>query len=326
VRRTGSGPARLTAALLSPGGTRARLSILIYHRVLPTVDPLLPDVPDAATFRWQMEGVARLFTVLPPTEAAARLAAGRLPARAACISFDDGYADNLMVAFPILRDLGLPAAFFIATDYLDGGMMFNDRIIETVRRLPEGPIDLSAVGLGPRRVGPMGERAALAQEIIRAVRHLGPRQRAERVARLCALQREPLPAGLMLSTARLRRLAAAGMEIGGHTRSHPILTRLPDKQAAAEMGGGREILEGILHQPVRLFAYPNGRPGADYDARHTAMARACGFTAAFSTAAGVSRRDRDPYQLARFTPWDRTPARFTGRLLRNLLRSRPPAV
>ena len=68
-----------------------------------------------------------------------------------------------------------------------------------------------------------------------------------------------------------------------------------------------------------LFAYPNGKPGEDYLPRDVALVRELGFDAAVSTAWGASGHGSDPFQLQRFTPWDRTKARFGLRLLRNLM-------
>lgn len=315
---------RPIAGLLAPGGRRARLSILIYHRVRPEPDPMLPGDPDAATFHWQMETVSGLFRVLPLAEAAARLQRGTLPSRAACITFDDGYADNHDVALPILQSLGLPATFFVATGFLDGGMMFNDRILETIRRLSPGVQDLGFLGLGMREIPVEREaRHALAMEAIRAVKHLPGEERSQRVAALQALSPSPLPRDLMMTTAQVRALDAAGMEIGGHTHTHPILARLPGPAAKEEIARGKETLESMLGHRIRLFAYPNGKPGKDYGLEHVGMVRDYGFDAAVATAWGVSTASRDPFQLARFTPWDTTPIPFALRLGRNLLRNSP---
>ena len=110
---------RTAAHLLSPGGARARLSVLIFHRVFAQPDPLAPSEPDLPRFEHLLRWVSRWFQVLPLDEAVARLAAGTLPPRAAAITFDDGYADNAEVALPALQRAGLPATFFIATGFHD---------------------------------------------------------------------------------------------------------------------------------------------------------------------------------------------------------------
>src|SRR6185503_4669404 len=106
------------------GPFSSSLSILIYHRVLHAPDPLFPEEVWAEQINSQLEVVKRWFTVLPLSDAVARLRTGRLPRRAACITFDDGYADNAVEALPILRRQGMPATFFVATGFIDGGRMW----------------------------------------------------------------------------------------------------------------------------------------------------------------------------------------------------------
>ena len=107
---------RAAVSAAYPGGARARMAILIFHRVLPEPDPLLPDVPDVSRFRWQMQLLADYFHPLPLDEAAARLTAGDLPPRTVCVTFDDGYRDNLDFALPVLEEVGIPATVFVAPE------------------------------------------------------------------------------------------------------------------------------------------------------------------------------------------------------------------
>lgn len=306
-------------SLLSSGGGRGRLSILIYHRVLSQPDPMLSDTTDAVSFRWQMQTVKQCFNVLSLADAAEGLAQKTLPPRAACITFDDGYRDNAEVALPILNELGLTATFFVATHYLNGGMMFNDRVMETIRRIPKGELDLQEMALGRYEIKNEEDRLDVATQIITKIKYLEPRERDEVTRAIAERLSTRLPDDLMMTSAQVRELASAGMTIGGHTRTHPILSRISDQEAREEIAGGREDLEAILRQPVRLFAYPNGKPDQDYDHRHVAMVKGAGFDAAVSTAWGVSTIKTDPYQLARFTPWDQTPGRFAARLAKNLM-------
>ena len=131
-----------------PATRAGRLLILIYHRVRPQPDPMFPGEVDAHRFDRQMALLRRHCHPLPLRAAIAGLAEGSLPARAVAVTFDDGYADNASVALPILGRHGIPATFFITAGYLDGGRMWNDSIIETIRRATATSLDLTDLGLG----------------------------------------------------------------------------------------------------------------------------------------------------------------------------------
>lgn len=300
---------------------RQRLTILIYHRVLSERDVLRPGEPDVAEFDWQMELVARAFNVLPLREAIGRLAGGRLPPRAAAVTFDDGYADNLLLALPILRERGVPATVFVATGFLNGGCMFNDAVIEAVRCLPSGPIDLSALEITPKAapasIVDESDRRALIDALLPYFKHASLERRADLLARVEAWSPGSCPADLMMSDEQVRELHSAGVEIGAHTVNHPILRELSPADAQAEIAQSKQYLEGLIGTPVTLFAYPNGRRGEDYDETHVEQVRNLRFAGAVSTHAGAAGAGSDPYQLPRFTPWDRTPGRFAARLALN---------
>jgi peptidoglycan/xylan/chitin deacetylase (PgdA/CDA1 family) len=128
------------------------------------------------------------------------------------------------------------------------------------------------------------------------------------------------PKNIMMTSQEVRTMHAAGMSIGAHTRTHPILTSLDEETAMKEIGGGKSDLESILGSKVSLFAYPNGKPFRDYNSTHVEMVRRAGFAAAVSTAVGSSDSGSDVMQLPRFTPWDQSEYLFCIRLLRNINR------
>lgn len=296
----------------------SRLSILIYHRVLPKPDPLMPGVPDIVLFRRHMTLVRRFFRVLPLGRAIDLLKRRALPPRSACITFDDGYADNVECALPVLQSLGLTACFFIATRYLDGGQMWNDQLIEYVRVAPGTCLNLSAFGWGRLPIESLAARRAAIDCLIQHLKYQPLAQRHAIAAQLAPAQSKPL----MMTSEQICVLKQAGMEIGAHTDSHPILRVQDDKDAYADILLGKERLERLLNTPVTLFAYPNGKPGVDYDQRHVAMVRSLGFEGAVSTAPGAAGWRDDLLQLPRFTPWERDRARFLLSLLRNRYRLR----
>jgi len=295
--------------------TGPRLSILIFHRVLPVCDPLFPDEIDAVRFDRLMSLVARAFKVLTLGQALALRAAGCLPARALAITFDDGYADNADIALPILLRHGLRATFFVATGFLDGGRMFNDSVIECIRHAGGLRIDLTEFGLGLRAVESARERRQVIDALLPKVKYSSLDEREAFVARLRHLAGSPdLRRDLMMRSEQVVELHRAGMEIGGHTVRHPILYLTPDAEAEAEIADGRRCLQELIDAPVEVFAYPNGRPMQDYDTRHVEMLRRLGFLGGVSTAPGVACRESDHMQLPRFTPWDRGMAKWVGRL------------
>ncbi len=260
-----------------------------------------------------MDLVTDAFNVLPLTEAVARLRRKSLPARAVCITFDDGYANNLTVALPILKARKLPATVFVSTGFVGGARMWNDTVIEAVRFAPR-QLDLEPMGLGKYVLGSTDERRAAITALIDRLKYKPPEERLMRVDDIARVVHLAPAHDVMMSDSQLRTLSAAGVEIGGHTVSHPILTRLSDDQARAEIANGRQQLQEIIDAPVSLFAYPNGRPGQDYEQRHVKLVQSCGFDAAVSTSWGACRADTDIYQMPRVAPWDQTPARFAARL------------
>jgi peptidoglycan/xylan/chitin deacetylase (PgdA/CDA1 family) len=314
----------------SPAGAGARLSILIFHRVLPAPDPLFPGEIDAARFDAICRWLGTWFRVLPLDEAVHRLARGTLPARAACITFDDGYADNHDQALPILQRHRLPASFFVATSFLGGGRMFNDTVIEAIRRAPGPHLDLSPLGLGGLARfdlrTPAGRSACIGQ-VLRVVKYLPLPQRTEVVERIAsACGRPAMPSDLMMTPEQVRAMHRAGMVIGAHTRTHPILARMDVQGMRDEIEGGKRELEAIVGAPVTLFAYPNGKPDEDYSAASVQVVREAGFDAAVSTAWGAADGRTDRFQLPRFTPWDRSRMRFGLRLVANLTSIASPQV
>lgn len=319
-----AGVLRAAGGLLSPGGRRGSLAVLIFHRVLPEPDPLMPGEPDQKVFAAQMRLLRGLFNVLPLSEAVDRLASRSLPARALSITFDDGYRDNLENAAPILRRLGLPATFFISTAFIEGGRMWNDTLIESIRIAPE-TLQLDDLGLGSHRCNSWTSRRDVIHALIDRTKYLHPDERLRLVGEIAARVRLK-PSDSMMTEQQLRELCGLGMELGAHTVNHPILTSVTADVAREEIAFSRRRLVDITAQPISLFAYPNGRPVRDYAAEHVRMVRQLGFRAAVSTGWGYARSYTDIMQIPRMAPWDRTSLRYAARILKSAVDRDAPSV
>jgi peptidoglycan/xylan/chitin deacetylase (PgdA/CDA1 family) len=307
---------RAAGGVIGRFSPRRGLAVVNYHRVLARPDPLLDTEPDVAAFHWQMALLAECFNVMPLHEALRALDEGRLPPRTVCITFDDGYRSVHDLALPILHKFRLPATVFVTSGFIGGGAgnMWNDRIIHAVQSLPAGTLDLRDIGLECYALDSIEARKQTAQRLTEAGKYLPPPERDSLVARLDQMSGIDHDA-LMLTREMLVTLERHGIEIGAHTISHPILTSLDDDSARHEIAAGKRQLEALVGKPVRLFAYPNGKVGQDFDARHVEMVRQAGFSAAFTTEAGGITAAQDRFQLPRSRPWDRSPFRFGLRIL-----------
>ena len=303
-------------SFLSPTGKRARLSILIWHRVLQQQDAIFPREMHAARFDRVLGWLKQSFNVLPLGEAARRLMAGTLPSRALSITFDDGYEDNHRIALPLLKKHGLCATFFVATGFLDGGIMWNDSVIEIIRRCEPGLLEMEGASF---ELSDATSRRLAIEELIGKIKYLDFDSRQEAVIALAKCANIALSQGEMMNSDQVRELHQQGMEIGGHTCWHPILSKLSSQAAREEIVNGKNMLEEIIGERIAVFAYPNGVPGRDYTDEHVEFVRSVGFEAAVSTAWGANSQKDDIFQLRRFTPWDETRTSLLLRMGRNLL-------
>jgi peptidoglycan/xylan/chitin deacetylase (PgdA/CDA1 family) len=262
-----------------------------------------------------MDLIAENFHVLRLSDAVRRLRSGTLPPRAVSITFDDGYSNNWRVAQPILAQRALPATVFVAPGFLGGGRMFNDTIIESIRRAP-AELNLSKAGLSTYCFPDLASRRNAITNIIGSLKYLEYNERHARAQLIAEIVGAELPTDLMMDPSEVLAASRSGLEIGAHTVNHPILARLESDAAENEILKSRHQLQEITGGSVTSFAYPNGRPNSDYGAQHVAVVRKAGFELAVSTAWGAASIHSDPFQLPRISPWDRDAVRFAGRVLR----------
>jgi hypothetical protein len=118
----------------------------------------------------------------------------------------------------------VPATFFVATGFIDGGRMWNDSVIETVRGARGDTLDARCIGLDKQDISTIGLRRQAIERLLAALKYLPPEERQRRVDTLAAEASSPLPSDLMMTAEQVSPLAS-GMEIGAHM-THPILAQL----------------------------------------------------------------------------------------------------
>ena len=183
-----------------------------------------------ALIRTLGSAIAPRFNVIPLYEAVQLIGSGRMPPRAVCITFDDGYRSVHDLALPILQEVKLPATVFV-TSGCGGGSRWNDRIIEAVQNLPAGQLDLSELGLGAYSLASLGDRQQTVGRLTEASKYLPPQARFDLIKRL-----ELMGVGHARSHGRAGSGAAAGAAHAGRSgrraarqltrpRRHPPLRR-----------------------------------------------------------------------------------------------------
>lgn len=305
---------RTLGNLVSPGGARGKVQIFIFHRVLSEIDPLSMWEPDIERFDNLIRLISETYNVISLGEACDRLSQKSLPIRAACITFDDGYEDNYSNALPILQKYNVPATVFIATDFIDGGIMWNDVIIESIRNM-SGILTINELDVENENCVTFKEKRSLLDRLIPKIKYMTPVQREDIVMQIADITGYQLKS-LMMTSEQIVEMEEKGITIGAHTCSHPILRSIDEADAKKEIAHSKEILQGILKNNVNLFAYPNGRPGEDYSNRDVDIVKSLGFKAAVSTRKDIATSSSNVFELPRFTPWDLSVHKF---MVRNLV-------
>lgn len=288
LRAARSAPFAAAVGLLERlGGAREHvLPILMYHRVAPAderpdLDPaLLSATPEA--FEEQISFVAaRRQPLSLDTLLAVRSGEAPLSANAVLVTFDDAYRDFADHAWPVLRRHGVPATLFVPTAYPDAPAtaFWWDRLHSAIAATAILEVETS---VGRLPLATPAERRAAVSALAGRVKELPHDEAMELVGDVCDQLDEPEPVPAVLSWDELRRLAADGVALAPHTRTHPLLNRLQAERARDEVRGSVDDLTREIGHSPPVFAYPAG----GHDERTVRILAEEGFRVAFTIERG----------------------------------------
>jgi peptidoglycan/xylan/chitin deacetylase (PgdA/CDA1 family) len=270
-------------------------TILLYHGVQPQLSGYHDNFIELAAFERQMEFLKKNLKVITLEAAVAQLKAGRpFTGRSAVITFDDGYRNVLTRAYPALKRLGLPFTVFLTTDFIGGSKRpWWDRLSEMLA---------GSVSSGDRQKLFLAARTKLLE--------LDPDDQEKYLSQLA----QGLPAGIgpdeeqaFMSWDEVRSLAADPLvEIGSHTVSHPVTSRLAPDRLRAELTGSKKTIEGMIGRPVSALAYPYGFRSA-YSDQVVAEVKKAGYTSALTGVPGRNTVNSDIYRLNRISVYTGAP-------------------
>lgn len=303
--------------------------VLLYHRVIQlSLDPQLLCV-SPENFEEHLRILKKYYNPISLQDLIGSHGARKIQRRSVVITFDDGYADNLYNAKPLLERYKIPAMVFVTSGHIDTQDEFwwdeLDRLLLQPGRLPE---TLRQNINGSRFESELNEaayyseddfqrycrwnvmeqddstpRQALYRTLCQLLRPLLAEERQKVLEELRAWAGAELagrPSYSALSSDEILRLTDSGLvEVGAHTVNHPVLSALPMFVQRAEIEKSKARLEKILGRPVTSFSYPYGSQ-SDYTAETVAGVQEAGFGCACSNFPGLVRMGIDPYQLPRF--------------------------
>jgi len=305
--------------------------ILMYHRIGDTVDDAWGLTVSARHFTEHLQILRRHRTVLRLPELQQSLDKGSVPRDAAVVTFDDGYADNLYMAKPLLESHDVPATVFVTSGFVDyerefwwdelETLLLRSGLLPETLRLTIANVNLRWM-LGPSvrpnahaRTAhrpwrgwetPPTPRHEAFQSIWRLLRPMPNEARMQIINEIrvqIGVPAKPVPHRRGMSSTELAALADGDLvEIGGHTMTHPPLTEIPPTQRLNEIVMGKAFLEQKLDKPVASFSFPYG----DHDDTTVILLREAGIKCACTTVEEAIRKAHDPLKLPRFQieDWD----------------------
>lgn len=259
--------------------------ILMYHRFAQKSDARRLGADTLAQHLKILRD--RRFNILPLTEVAARLEQGdAMPPHTVVITVDDGYADFHQWAYPVLSRYGAPATIYVTSDFIDGRQWLWPDIVEYILHTSRHRELSTSVGGKLTHFefrSPAALRAAWSEmgtyclSVSNEAKLAFIRQIAAELD--VTVPEQPTAEYAAMSWDALRQMSTDGIEVGGHTCTHPVLTSLPLPQAESEIRLSKQRIESQIACEASSFAYPNGTP-SDYDDAVKSLVRAAGYKSA----------------------------------------------
>jgi peptidoglycan/xylan/chitin deacetylase (PgdA/CDA1 family) len=291
--------------------------VVTYHGVLPAGytsddEALDGNLVSAEVLRAQIRQLKRSYHVLKEADLLGWLEGERdLPARSVLLTCDDGLQNVLSEMVPVLREENVWCLFFVtgASAGDRAAMLWYEELYLLLMAAPPGELRFRELNLSTQ-ISDRAQRRAVwwnwVQELSRYQAGVRTKVLAEFREQIGSSQEWP-PVGhagamrrrfCLLTADELRALAQAGMSVGSHTMSHPVLARLSDESVWEEMRASREALGRVLGRPVWAIAYPFGDP-ASAGAREFDMAAQLGYKCAFVNFGGGFRRNFSRFAIPR---------------------------
>jgi peptidoglycan/xylan/chitin deacetylase (PgdA/CDA1 family) len=300
---TNTGILRLAAKVKSPS-----VAILFYHSVMDHTAPFLSSLGEIVhptrIFREQIETLAREYNPVTLADVLKFLRDGKdLPPRPVVVTFDDGYTDNYEVAAPILNHFGVPGVFYITVDCIDNSRLpWPARLRFATSTTKKSRLESGSLSLPLENAGQRTEAFNQLSDVCAPMSGEAQEQFVRSVESQLEADSTEIPERLMMTWGEIRKLAAAGHEIGSHTMTHPNIAYVSEGEMQVELAESKRRLEEELSEAMIHFAYPGPALRPNWNERSREISREVGYQTATTIEPGPVRKQDDPLAMKRIGP------------------------
>lgn len=281
------------------------IKVLAYHRINNNdFDPLGMNIR-VKSFEKQMRFIKRHYKLISLQQAVELLRSHQsIPDNTIVVTFDDGYKDNYINAYPILKKYNIPADIFLSAGAIEKKqILWFEAIIASFKQTSKKCIDLTEIGLKRYKINTVMEKMDNVQEIVSFAKNLSKEDREKMIVllleKLDLANRDLEFESSMLEWEDIREMKKNGIDFGSHGLNHSILSRLSEKEAEKEIGESKKIIQERVNSEVKFFTYPNGGAG-DFNERIISLLKKNNFLAACTLVRGSNNRFSNLYSLKRF--------------------------
>jgi len=279
--------------------------VLCYHRVLSELDKtsFIPSMINATpkVFEEEINYLKNNFNIISPEEI---LHSRKLSKKSLLITFDDGYKDNYINAFPILKKYNIPSLIFLTADFIDNhnGLMWVDKLAYVIDKTKQGSITIP--GLRKYDISSSYKKEKVKIAIMEYLKNINVSRMHDTIGTLCKKLevdiKKDVSKDLYLSSGEILEMSKGGVIFGSHGCSHSILMKIGLNKIQSEIVESKAKIERITGKEVDFFAYPNGN-AKDFDNTIIRILQRAGYEAAFTMLVGKNKKTEklDLFKLKR---------------------------
>lgn len=283
-------------------------NILNYHRVNNFNDPFTIDSVNAVDFENQIKYIAKYYNILSLEDIYYRITANKyLPKKSVAITFDDGYEDNYIYAYKILKKYDLPATIFLTVDCIDSQIpLWFDNVLSAFK-ITDKKYFISPIDEESFNISDADKKLYAAHKTLEKLKKMNNEQRKKSIAHIIkelnvSSKDELSNHSKLLNWEQIKEMSCSKISFGSHTMTHPILSNLSLSDIEWELKASKKIIEQHIGKEVGFLAYPNGK-SSDYNETAIQLANQIGYKAAVTTLPNPNNPSTDFYNWGRYKPW-----------------------